>query len=190
VLGLPTVPCPTSSAALLRWVKKRVPVREPSRLGLVDRLLSSPGWKNADHFAADYFQGAAARSTSSRRLAPDPAHGRQAVRACSSSRRRRPVVPLEPPQGHPEVREAQGHPRLAQAIAPELRAEYDERRRIVLRPVWGEGVTPGTEARWHFDGTTYHALDTVPRDLKSYFKGERVIERTTSPSSSKASSAR
>src|SRR6187549_1382673 len=55
----PTVPCPHYSAALLAWVKKRVPVREPRRLGLVDRLLSSPGWKNADHFAADYFKGAA-----------------------------------------------------------------------------------------------------------------------------------
>ena len=55
----PTTPCPHFSAALLAWVRKRVPVREPRRLGLVDRLLSSPGWKNADHFASDYFKGAA-----------------------------------------------------------------------------------------------------------------------------------
>src|SRR5476651_1995241 len=55
----PAIPCPHYSATLLAWVKKRVPVREPKRLGLVDRLLSSPGWKNADHFAADYFKGAA-----------------------------------------------------------------------------------------------------------------------------------
>src|SRR5215470_18861011 len=54
-----TLPCPHLSAALLAWVKKRVPVRQPKRLGLVDRLLSSPGWKNADHFAADCFKGAA-----------------------------------------------------------------------------------------------------------------------------------
>ena len=54
-----TVPCPHFSAALLAWVQKRVPVRKPKRLGLIDRLLSSPGWKNADHFAADYFKGAA-----------------------------------------------------------------------------------------------------------------------------------
>src|SRR5204862_3277619 len=54
----PTIPCPHFSAALLAWVRKRVPVREPKRLGLVDRLLSSPGWKNADHFAEDYFKGA------------------------------------------------------------------------------------------------------------------------------------
>jgi len=43
-----TLPCLHFSAALLAWVRKRVPVREPKRLGLVDRLLSSPGWKNAD----------------------------------------------------------------------------------------------------------------------------------------------
>ena len=42
-------------------------------------------------------------------------------------------------------------------------------------------MTPGTEARWHFDGSTYFALDTVPRDLKSYFKGERVIEEDEIP---------
>src|SRR5579864_9002249 len=55
----PALPCPHFSAALLAWVKKRVPVRAPKRLGLVDRLLSSPGWKDADHFAEDYFKGAA-----------------------------------------------------------------------------------------------------------------------------------
>src|SRR5262245_26063487 len=37
-------PCPHVSAALVAWVKKRVPVVQPKRLELVDRLLAGAGW--------------------------------------------------------------------------------------------------------------------------------------------------
>ena len=178
----PTVPCPHFSAMLLAWVKKRVPVREPKRLGLVDRLLSSPGWKNADHFAADYFKGAAGEVD----LKTD---GSLQIRLTAGKRSALFELPADDapgflwnlPKNIQKSEKLKGIRVSRKPIAPELRAEYDERRRIVLRPVWGEGVTPGTEARWHFDGTTYHALDTVPRDLKSYFKGERVIEEDDIP---------
>jgi superfamily II DNA or RNA helicase len=178
----PTVPCPHLSAALLAWVKKRVPVREPKRLGLVDRLLSSPGWKNADHFAADYFSGASGEVD----VKPD---GSLQVRLRAGKRSALFELPADDapsflwnlPKGITKSEKLKSIRVSRKPIAPELRAEYDERRRIVLRPVWGEGVTPGTDSRWHFDGTSYHALDTVPRDLKSYFKGERVIEEDDIP---------
>jgi SNF2 family DNA or RNA helicase len=177
-----TLPCPHLSAALLAWVKKRVPVRQPKRLGLVDRLLSSPGWKNADHFAADYFQGA----TGDVDVKPD---GSLEIRLRAGRRSALFALPADDapsflwnlPKGILKSEKLRSIRVSRKPISPELRAEYDERRRIVLRPVWGEGVTPGTDARWHFDGTSYHALDTVPRDLKSYFKGERVIEEDDIP---------
>src|SRR5262245_60322059 len=178
----PTLPCPHFSAALVAWVKKRVPVREPRRLGLVDRLLSSPGWKNADHFAADYFKGSAGEVDLK-------ADGSLQIRLSAGRRSALFELPADDapsflwnlPKGIQKSEKLKGVRVSRKPIAPELRAEYDDRRRIVLRPVWGEGVTPGTESRWHFDGSTYHALDTVPRDLKSYFKGERVIEEDDIP---------
>jgi SNF2 family DNA or RNA helicase len=178
----PTVPCPHYSAALLAWVKKRVPVREPKRLGLVDRLLSSPGWKNADHFAADYFKGAAGE-------VDVKSDGSLEIRLSAGKRSARFELPVDDapsflwnlPKNIVRSEKAKAIRVSRKSIAPELRAEYDERRRIVLRPVWGAGVKSDTEARWHFDGTTYQALDTVPRDLKSYFKGERVIEEDDIP---------
>jgi SNF2 family DNA or RNA helicase len=178
----PSIPCPHFSAALLAWVKKRVPVRLPKRLGLVDRLLSSPGWKNADHFAADYFKGATGE-------VDVKADGSLEIRLSAGKRSARFVLPADDapaflwnlPRNIQKSEKLKGIRVSRKAIAPELRAEYDEKRRIVLRPVWGQGVAPDTDARWHFDGTTYHALDTVPRDLKSYFKGERVIEEDDIP---------
>jgi len=178
----PTIPCPHYSAALLAWVKKRVPVREPKRLGLVDRLLSSPGWKNADHFSADYFKGAAGEVDVN-------ADGSLEIRLSAGKRSATFKLPADDapsflwnlPKGVVKSEKAKGIRVSRKSIAPELRAEYDERRRIVLRPVWGQGVRSDTEARWHFDGSTYYALDTVPRDLKSYFKGERVIEEDDIP---------
>ncbi|MBI3857275.1 MAG: DEAD/DEAH box helicase family protein, partial [Planctomycetes bacterium] len=178
----PSVPCPHFSAALLAWVKKRVPVREPKRLGLVDRLLSSPGWKNADHFAADYFKGAAGE-------VDVKADGSLQIRLSAGRRSALFELPADDapsflwnlPKGIQKSEKLKSVRVSRKPISPELRAEYDERRRIVLRPVWGQGVAPGTESRWHFDGTAYHALDTVPRDLKPYFKGERVIEEDDIP---------
>jgi superfamily II DNA or RNA helicase len=178
----PSVPCPHFSAALLAWVKKRVPVRTPKRLGLIDRLLSSPGWKNADHFAADYFKDAAG-------IVDVKSDGSLQIRLSAGKRSAVFELPADDapsflwnlPKGIQKSEKLKGIRVSRKAIAPELRAEYDERRRIVLRPVWGDGVAPGTESRWHFDGTAYHALDTVPRDLKSYFKGERVIEEDDIP---------
>jgi superfamily II DNA or RNA helicase len=178
----PTLPCPHFSAALLAWVKKRVPVREPRRLSLVDRLLSSPGWKNADHFAEDYFKGATGEVDLN-------ADGSLSVRLSAGRRRATFELPADDapaflwnlPKGIAKSEKLKGVRVSRKPICPELRAEYDDRRRIVLRPVWGEGVTPDGEARWHFDGSTYHALDTVPRDLKSYFKGERVIDEDDIP---------
>jgi superfamily II DNA or RNA helicase len=178
----PTLPCPHFSAAILAWVKKRVPVREPKRLGLIDRLLTSPGWKNADHFASDYFKGAAGE-------VDVKADGSLQIRLTAGKRTALFELPADDapsflwnlPKGIVKSEKLKAIRVSRKPIAPELRAEYDERRRIVLRPVWGDGVTPGTEARWHFDGSSYHALDTVPRDLKSYFKGERVIEEDDIP---------
>jgi SNF2 family DNA or RNA helicase len=178
----PAVPCPHVSAALLAWVRKRVPVREPKRLGLVDRLLSSPGWKNADHFAEDYFKGAAGEVE----VNPD---GSLAIRLSAGRRKATFELPADDapaflwnlPKGIAKSEKLKGVRVSRRPISPELRAEYDNKRRIVLRPVWGNGVTPDTESRWHFDGTTYHALDTVPRDLKSYFKGERIIDEDDIP---------
>jgi SNF2 family DNA or RNA helicase len=178
----PTIPCPHYSAALLAWVKKRVPVREPKRLGLVDRLLSSPGWKNADHFASDYFKGAAGEVDVKN-------DGSLEIRLSAGKRSAKFELPVDDapsflwnlPKNIVRTEKAKGIRVSRKSIAPELRAEYDDRRRIVLRPVWGAGVKSDTEARWHFDGTTYQALDTVPRDLKSYFKGERVIEEDDIP---------
>lgn len=178
----PRVPCPHFFAVLGAWIRKRVPIRQPKRLGLVDRLLSSPGWKNADHFAADYFKGAAGEVD----VRPD---GSLEIRLAAGRRRATYELPADDapaflynlPKGIQKSEKLRGVRVSRKPIAPELRAEYDDRRRIVLRPVWGEGVTPGTESRWHYDGTTYHALDTVPRDLRSYFKGERVIDEDDIP---------
>jgi superfamily II DNA or RNA helicase len=178
----PTTPCPHFSAALIAWVKKRVPVREPKRLGLVDRLLSSPGWTNADHFAADFLRGAVGevevQSDGSLQIRLTAGRGSALLELPADDA---PAFLWNLPKGIRKSEKLRGIRVSRKPIAPELRAEYDDRRRIVLRPVWGDGVTPGTESRWHFDGTTYHALDTVPRDLKSYFKGERVIEEDDIP---------
>ena len=178
----PTLPCPHASAALLAWVKKRVPVRQPRRLGLVDRLLGSPGWRNADHFAEDCLKGASGQVD----VNPD---GSLAIRLSAGRRKATFELPADDapsflwnlPRGISKGETLRGVRVSRKPISPELRAEYDDRRRIVLRPVWGNGVTPDTDARWHFDGSTYHALDTVPRDLKSYFKGERIIDEDDIP---------
>src|ERR1043166_3842524 len=52
------LPCTHISASPIAGVRKRVPVTEPRRLGLVDRLLSAPGWKDADDFVSDFLKGA------------------------------------------------------------------------------------------------------------------------------------
>ncbi|HEV3029803.1 MAG TPA: SNF2-related protein, partial [Planctomycetota bacterium] len=178
----PALPCPHFSAALLAWVKKRVPVRAPKRLGLVDRLLSSPGWKDADHFAHDYFRGASGEVD----VHPD---GSLEIRLQAGRRQATFELPADDapgflwnlPKGISKSEKLKGIRVSRKPISPELRAEYDDKRRIVLRPVWGNGVRPDPEARWHFDGSSYQALDTVPRDLKGYFKGERVIDEDDIP---------
>ncbi|HVR87794.1 MAG TPA: DEAD/DEAH box helicase [Planctomycetota bacterium] len=178
----PALPCPHFSAALLAWVKKRVPVRAPKRLGLVDRLLSSPGWKDADHFAQDYFRGASGD-------VDVQADGSLVIRLRAGRRQATFELPADDapgflwnlPKGISKSEKLRGIRVSRKPISPELRAEYDDKRRIVLRPVWGNGVRPDPEARWHFDGSSYQALDTVPRDLKGYFKGERVIDEDDIP---------
>src|SRR6188768_1443075 len=122
----PTLPCPHFSAALLAWVKKRVPVREPKRLGLVDRLLSSPGWKNADHFAADYFNGASGE-------VDVKADGSLQVRLRAGKRSALFELPAEDapsflwnlPKGITKSEKLKSIRVSRKPIAPELRAEYD-----------------------------------------------------------------
>jgi superfamily II DNA or RNA helicase len=178
----PQIPCPHAAAALIAWVKKRVPVTTPKRLGLVDRLLQGPGWKSADDFASDFLRGAQGEAT----LLPD---GSLEVTLQSGGRKARITVPVDDAPGFlwnlpkglaksPLLKEARVS---RKPLEPELRAEYDEKKRLVLRPVWGDGIAPPEGARWHFDGTTYHALSTVPRDLRSYFRGERLIEEDDIP---------
>src|SRR6185295_7073537 len=129
----PSVPCPHFSAALLAWVKKRVPVREPKRLGLIDRLLSSPGWKNADHFAADYFKNAAGE-------VDVKSDGSLQIRLRAGKRSALFELPADDapsflwnlPKNIQKSEKLKGIRVSRKPIAPELRAEYDDRRRIVL----------------------------------------------------------
>jgi len=178
----PATPCAHVAAVLLAWIKGRVKVREPKRLGLVDRLLAGPGWTSADDFIGDALKGA----TGEVDVRPD---GSLDVRL--SSRGRTATITLPPdeapgflwnlPKGIAKSEKARSTRVSRKAIAPELRAEYDERKRLVLRPVWGDGLRPADGARWHFDGAAYHPLDTAPRDLRSYFKGERIIDEDDIP---------
>ncbi len=175
--------CRHVAAALLAWVKKRVPVRVIKRLGLVDRLLSGPGWSNVDDFVTDYLKGATGivdvRADGSLDVRID-SRGRRASIEISADEA--PAFLWNLPKGIVKSDKAKGKRVSRRAIAPELRAEYDDRKRLVLRPVWGEGIVPQAGARWHFDGTAYHPLDTVPRELKSHFKGERIIDEDDIPS--------
>jgi superfamily II DNA or RNA helicase len=175
-------PCPHVTAALVAWARKRVPVTRPKRLELVDRLLSAPGWKHADDFLSDFLRGAEGEAD----VRPDGsvevrlrAHGRSAVVSVPVDEA--PAFLWNLPRGIAKSEKAKAARVSRKPIAPELRAEYDEKGRIVIRPSWGEGIAPRADARWHFDGTSYRALDTVPRDLKGYFKGEKVVEEDDIP---------
>jgi superfamily II DNA or RNA helicase len=180
----PQVPCPHVTAALVAWVRKRVPVRKPKRLGLVDRLLSAPGWKGVDAFAAEFLAGAAGEAD----LRPD---GSLELRLSGpNGRRAQLVVPADEappllwnlPKGVAKSERLKGVRISRKPLEPELHAEYDAKGRLVLRPVWGGLASPPPEgARWAFDGSTYHALGTAPRDLKAHFKGERIIEEDDIP---------
>jgi superfamily II DNA or RNA helicase len=178
----PAVPCPHFSAALVAWVKGRVPVREPKRLGLVDRLLSAPGFRNANHFVSHFFENAEGVVD----LGPD---GSLEVRLGDGRRKavfQLPVDDAPPflyalPKGIQKGERLKGVRVSRKALAPELRAEYDARNRLVLRPVWGDGLAPAEGQRWIFKDGTYSALDTIPKDLKGYFKGERIVEEDDIP---------
>ncbi|HEX7900000.1 MAG TPA: DEAD/DEAH box helicase [Planctomycetota bacterium] len=176
-------PCPHVSAALVAWVKKRVPVTQPKRLELVDRLLAGAGWKTADDFLGEFLRGA----TGEVDVRPD---GSVEVRVAANGRSALITLPADEapsflwnlPKGLVKTERAKALRVSRKPLAPELRAEYDAKGRIVIRPVWGDGLSPKDDARWHFDGTTYRALDTVPKDLKGYFKGgERVVEEDDIP---------
>ncbi len=178
----PGTPCPHVAAALVAWARKRVPVARPKRLDLVDRLLSVPGWKSADDFVSGFLRGAQGEAE----VLPDGsievrlrAHGRAAL--VTVPRDEAPAFLWNLPRGISKAGKARAVRVSRKPLSPELRAEYDEKGRIVIRPSWGEGIAADPEARWHFDGTSYRALDTVPRDLKGYFKGERVVEEDDIP---------
>src|SRR5207247_1951091 len=86
------------------------------------------------------------------------------------------------PRARTQAARARGPP----ALVPGLEERGPFRRRLLQRRQRRRRreagrVAAGPASRWHFDGTSYHALDTVPRDLKSYFKGERVIEEDDIP---------
>jgi len=174
--------CPHVAAALVAWVRKRVPVREPKRLGLVDRLLAGPGWASADDFVTDFLKGA----TGDVDLCAD---GSLLVRLSARGRSATVTIPCDEapaflwnlPKGVVKSDRVRACRVSRRAIAPELRAEYDGEKRLVLRPVWGDGIVPAPGARWHFDGAAWHPLDTAPRDLRSYFKGARAIDEDDIP---------
>jgi superfamily II DNA or RNA helicase len=179
----PVTPCPHICAALVAWVRKRVPVVEPKRLELVDRLLSATGWATTDDFIGDFLRGATGEVdvlSDGQIEARVGAHGRKAVITIPVDEA--PGFLWNLPKGLTKSDRAKTVRVSRKPLAPELRAEYDEKGRIVIRPVWGDGFTPKDDARWHFDGTSYRALDTVPRELKGYFKGgERVVEEDDIP---------
>ena len=174
--------CPHAAAALAAWVRGRVRVRKPKRLGLVDRLLSGPGWSDVEDFVRETVQGAGGEvdvrddGTLEIRLS---ARGRTAVLTVPPDEA--PVFLWNLPKGLSRSERLKSVRVSRRALEPELRAEYDDRRRLVIRPVWGDGISPQDGARWHFDGTTYRALGTVPRDLRPHFKGERVLEGDAIP---------
>ncbi len=178
----PEAPCPHAIAALVAWVKKRVPVKKPKRLGLVDRLLSGPGWKDVDDFVSDFLRGASGTAD----LRPD---GSLEVRIESGARSAVVSVPADEapaflwnlPKGVSKSEKLRAARVSRRALSPELRAEYDEKGRIVLQPAWEGGIVPREGARWHFDGTAWHPLGTAPRDLRSYFKGPRTIDEDQIP---------
>ncbi len=175
-------PCPHVTAALVAWARKRLPVTQPRRLELVDRLLSAPGWKSADDFISDFLRGAQGEvdvQADGSLEVRVRAHGRSAVIRIPVDEA--PAFLWNLPRGIVKGEKARTARVSRKTLAPELRAEYDEKGRIVIRPSWGEGIAPQADARWHFDGTSYRALDTVPRDLKGYFKGERVVEEDDIP---------
>ena len=179
----PALPCPHVAAALLAWVRRRVPVTEPKKLGLVDRLLQGPGWKDADDFVGDFLKGATGE-------VDVRADGTLDVRLKTGGRAAAITVPAGAapqflwnlPRGIVKSEKVKATRVSRKPIEPELRAEYDDKRRLVLRPVWGlHGVQPPEGARWHFDGAQYQALSTVPRDLRGHFKGERIIDEDDIP---------
>jgi len=175
-------PCPHVWAVLAAWVRKRVPVRKPRRLDLVDRLLSGPGWKDADDFVSDFLRGGSGTAD----LCPD---GSIEVRIVSGLRSAAIRVPTDEapaflwnlPRGIVKTEALKAARISRRPLAPELRADYDDRGRLVLQPVWEGGIVPRPGARWHFDGKTWHPLGTTPRDLRSYFKGPRTIEEERIP---------
>jgi superfamily II DNA or RNA helicase len=176
------LPCPHVRAALAAWARKRVPVTTPRRLELVDRLLGGAGWRTADDFVADFLRGASGE-------ADVKADGSVEVRVSRGARSAVVTIPADEapsflwnlPKGIAKSEKARSVRVSRKPLSPELRAEYDGKGRIVLRPVWGDGVSAGSDARWHFDGTTYRALDTVPRELKGWFKGERIVDEDDIP---------
>ena len=178
----PSAPCLHVWGALLAWARKRMPVRKLKRLGLVDRLLSGPGWADADDFLADALQG----STGEADLRED---GSIDVRLQSRNRRAVVTLPVDDapaflwnlPKGIVKSEKLKGTRVSRKPIEPELRAEYDLQGRIILRPVWGAGIAPTEGARWHFDGSAYHPLGTMPRELRGRFKGERIIDEDDIP---------
>ncbi len=177
------VPCPHVWAALAAWTKGRSRVRKAKRLGLVDRLLSAPGWKDADHFVADFLAGAAGEadvgpdgSVEVRLSAPNGRSARLSVPADQA-----PAFLWNLPRGIARSEALKAVRVSRKPIEPELRAEYDEKNRLVLRPVWGDGIAAAAGARWHFDGAAYHALGTAPRELRSHFRGERIIDEDDIP---------
>ncbi|HXX94855.1 MAG TPA: hypothetical protein VEN81_14605, partial [Planctomycetota bacterium] len=177
-----STPCAHVAAALVAWIRRRVPVSEPKKLSLVDRLLQGPGWKDSDDFVGDFLEGAQGE-------VDVRADGSIALRLVRGARRATLEVPLEDapgllwnlPKGIVRSEKARGVRVSRRPLEPELRAEYDAQRRLVIRPVWGDGLTPPDGARWHFDGTQYQALSTAPRDLRAHFKGERIIEEDDIP---------
>jgi SNF2 family DNA or RNA helicase len=179
----PTVPCPHASAVLLAWTQKRVPVRKVPRLGLVDKLLSGPGWSGLDQFLGEFLRGASGDAD----LRPDGSievrlrgpHGREA----------RIGVPVDDapgflfrlPKGIQKTEALKAARISRKTIEPELRAEYDAQKRLVLRPVWGDDASAPESARWRFKDGAWQALGTAPRELKTWFKGERIIDEDEIP---------
>jgi superfamily II DNA or RNA helicase len=176
-------PCPHVWATLAAWTRGRSRARKARKLGLVDRLLAAPGWKDADQFVSEFLAGSAGeadlRPDGSVELRLSAPNGRSAVVAIPAGEA--PGFLWNLPRGIARSEKLKAVRVSRKPLEPELQAEYDERNRLVLRPVWAGGISPAPGARWHFDGTAYHALGTAPRDLKGFFKGERIVEEEDLP---------
>ncbi|HKS15753.1 MAG TPA: DEAD/DEAH box helicase, partial [Planctomycetota bacterium] len=172
--------CAHMAAALLTWIDHRDrgrKVRTPKRLDAVDRDLT----RKFDLGTA-YFHDEPS-------IAVDLEGGGPALTATLESGDLRATFRI-PPADAPaflwnlpkSAKVAKGLRVARTALAPELRADYDDAGRLRLQPFYGavgaEDLERGLAGtRWYFDGATYHPLASVPTQARGYFSGARSLVR-------------